>query len=190
MIITVGEDMTTATVTRTEDVGMTTAVTSTEDAGMTTAMAMAGVCIGHMATVSEFMFRRLSTMNRLHRRALVSFSHPSLFTRSKVLSKRKEVRIYEEISGVICSYHVSCDIYLDWLLSIKGIAATSGSSSSGAGSARSARSTRRNWSAWSAWSACASTSTREKLVAKYRGISLSRGYTLILCRLAGKRVKE
>ena len=166
---------------------MTKAVTSTKDAGMTAA----GKCIGHMATVSEFMFRRLSTMNRLHRRALVSFSHPSLFTRSKVLSKRKEVRIYEEISGVICSYHVSCDIYLDWLHSIKGIAATSGSSSSGAGSTRSTRSARSTWSTrriWSARSACAS--TREKLVAKYRGISLSRGYTLILCRLAGKRVKE
>jgi hypothetical protein len=95
------------------------------------------------------MSRRRSSMNHLHRRASVSFFHPSLFAernassrqsaykpicaelptqktdipisdprysfKNKVLSKRKEVKAYEEISGVICSYNVSCDFNVDWL---------------------------------------------------------------------------
>jgi hypothetical protein len=75
MIMTVGEDMT-AVATSIEGVGTTATVTSTEDEGMTaTVMCEAGVCTGLMATVNRFMSRRRYTMNRLHRRASVSFYH-------------------------------------------------------------------------------------------------------------------
>ena len=54
------------------------AVMSTEAVGMSMA-----VCIGLMATTateSVFIIRpRRSSMSRLHRRASVSFSHPSIF---------------------------------------------------------------------------------------------------------------
>jgi len=49
----------------------------------TTAMCMAGVIIGLMATMATgnelIIPRRGSSMHRLHRRASVSFSHPSIF---------------------------------------------------------------------------------------------------------------
>ena len=58
---------------------MTTAVTSKKGTDMTAGTIIkAGLCIGKMSTASEFMYRRRSSMNRLHRRASVSFSHPSL----------------------------------------------------------------------------------------------------------------
>jgi hypothetical protein len=77
----VEEDMT-KVVMSTEDVGMTKAVTSTEDVGMTaTAMREAGVCIVLKVIMGdEFMPRRRLSMNRLHRRASASFSHPCFFT--------------------------------------------------------------------------------------------------------------
>ena len=55
---------------------MTAAVTITEGEGMTTT----AVIMGIMATGNEFIIpRRRSSMHRLHRRASVSFSPPSLF---------------------------------------------------------------------------------------------------------------
>jgi len=58
---------------------MIPAVTNTEDVAMTaTAMCMTGMHADiMMATGNEFMSRRVF-MHRLHRRALVSFSHPSI----------------------------------------------------------------------------------------------------------------
>ena len=55
-----------------------TAVTNTEDVVMiATVMCMVGMRLGQMATGKEFMSRRVF-MHRLHRRALASFSHPSI----------------------------------------------------------------------------------------------------------------
>jgi len=56
------------------------------------------------------------------------------------------MEVYEEISGVICNYNVSCDFFIDGLHSI--------GASAGEG---------RGWSTWSTWgtwsdgSSCAST---------------------------------
>ena len=57
--------------------------------GMTaTAMCMAGL-MANMATGNEFIIpRRRSSMHRLHRRASVSFSHPSLFVPKGIASRR------------------------------------------------------------------------------------------------------
>lgn len=75
----------TATVTRTEAMGMTTTVMNAEAMGMSatvmitaavdTTICAASVCTGLMDTVNDFTHRRRSTMNRLHRRASASFSH-------------------------------------------------------------------------------------------------------------------
>ena len=35
--------------------------------------------------------------------------------KAKFFKKRMAVKLYEEIGGVICSYNVSCDFYVDWL---------------------------------------------------------------------------
>jgi hypothetical protein len=42
----------------------------------------------------------------------------------RVLSSQedKEAKAYEEISGVICGYNLSCGFYVDWLQSITGAA--------------------------------------------------------------------
>jgi len=88
------------------------------------------------------------------------------------------VKVYEEISGVICSFNVSCDSFVDWLQSITA-AGEASSGEGGVGSAWSAWSAWGAWSTWSAWSAwrtCASTG--KKIVAGYQGISSPRGYTL------------
>ena len=78
-----------------------------------------------------------------------------------VLSKKKEVKVYEELSSGIGSFNVSCDIFVDWLQSI----ATAGEASSGEGSA---------WSTGSARSA----SARKEIGRDIGGIASPRGYTL------------
>jgi hypothetical protein len=55
-------------------------------------------------------------------------------------TKRKEMKVYEEINGVICSYNISCDFYIDWLQPI--------TVNTGAG-----------WSSWGGWSAGSNWST-------------------------------
>ncbi len=93
------------------------------------------------------------------------------------------MNVYEEISGVICSYNVSCDFYIDWLQSIsdrapeKGAAGApgapgaawstwghwsnwSGWRSTGAGSTWSTWSTWSHWSTWSGWSSWSNWSSR------------------------------
>jgi hypothetical protein len=42
-------------------------------------------------------------------------SHIILKQKAKFFKKRMAVKLYEEIGGVICSYNVSCDFYVDWL---------------------------------------------------------------------------
>jgi hypothetical protein len=86
-----------------------------------------------------------------------------------VLSKRKEVKVYEEISGVFCSVSVFCDLFVDGLQSITA----AGETGRGEGSPGSAWSTGSAWSAWSPWSTCA----RKEIEAGYQGISSPRGYT-------------
>ena len=73
---------------------MTKAVTSTEGVDMTTtAMCMAGVIIGLMATMATgnelIIPPRGSSMHRLHRRASVSFSHPSIFITKGIATRRQ-----------------------------------------------------------------------------------------------------
>jgi hypothetical protein len=93
--------------------------------------------------------------------AAVLVEHEKLAT--LVLSKRKEVKVYEEIDGVICSFNVSCDIFVDWLQSITAASETS-SRERRERSTWSAWSAWGTWSTWSAWSAC----TRKKIDAGYR----------------------
>jgi hypothetical protein len=50
--------------------------------------------------------------------------------------KKREVKQYKEISGVISSGNVSCDFCVEWLQSITGIAETA---ASGAGEGRARR---------------------------------------------------
>ena len=61
-----------------------------------------------------------------------------------VLSKTKEEKVYEEISGVFCSVSVFCDLFVDGLQSI--IAA--GETGRGEGSPWSPWSPRSPWCAW------------------------------------------
>jgi hypothetical protein len=42
------------------------------------------------------------------------FSH-FFNAKAKSYQKKKEVNVYEEISGVICSHNVSRGFYVDWL---------------------------------------------------------------------------
>ena len=61
----------TTVVTSKEDKGMiaTTVVMSKNDVGIMNVTTAAGVCIGLMSTRNEFIFRRRSSMSRLHHRA-------------------------------------------------------------------------------------------------------------------------
>ena len=61
-------------------------------------------------------------------------SHIILRQKQKCCQEDTEVKVYEKIIGLICSYNVSCDFYVDWLQSITGAAETSGSSGTGNGS--------------------------------------------------------
>ena len=64
------------------------------------------------------------------------------------------MKVYEEVSGVICSYNVSFDFYIDWLYSIN------------AGTRK-----RGNWSGWSTGSAGSTCASAGQIVdAVYLGV--------------------
>jgi hypothetical protein len=119
-----------------------------------------------------------------------------ILTLKQNLFKKKEVKTYEEINGIICSSDVSCGLYAGWLQSgtdpgagprtawrtrsagragtagSAGRTGTAGSNREGlTGSAGSTRSTRSTGTA-------GSTSTREKILTDgFWGISSPGGYT-------------
>jgi len=75
-------------------------------------------------------------------------SHIIFDAKAVSCQKWKEIKVYEEISGVICNDNVSCDFFIDGLHSIRA--------SAGEGSGRD---TWRGWSTWSDWSTGSTWST-------------------------------